>query len=98
MQKPNTHVIVHKESWQKEKGYKTKGAAEGAMKRTKERGGICLRYPETKYEVMTLEAWEAGDYLVDTINILNPKAGTFKIRRSQQGTCCDPSTERYHSM
>lgn len=94
---PNTHVIVHKESWQKEKGYKTKGAAEGAMKRTKWGNGK-QKFPADKYEVMSLEDWHAGDYEVDTCNMLNPSAGTFKIRRSLKGTCCDPATERYHSM
>ena len=38
------------------------------------------------------------DYEVDTINILNPSAGPIKIRKSLKGTCCDPATERYHSM
>ena len=36
--------------------------------------------------------------MVETYNILNPKAGTFLIRKSQKGGCCDPAMESYHSM
>ncbi len=35
---------------------------------------------------------------VMTCNILNPKAGEFPISRMDKGGCCDPGTERYHSM
>jgi len=92
------HVIVDTKCWQHtDKVYASKGVAMAAQKRTKKYNGN-LKYPTPQYEVMSVQAWRDGDYEVDTINILNPKAGTFKIRRSQEGTCCDPSTERYHSM
>jgi hypothetical protein len=39
-----------------------------------------------------------GKEPVMTHNILNPAAGEFPISRDQKGGCCDPATERYHSM
>jgi hypothetical protein len=42
--------------------------------------------------------YNALDYEVPTYNCLNPEAGTFMIKRSLKGTCCDPATESYHSM
>lgn len=93
-----SHVIVHKESWHNtEKSYRTLGMAQGAMKRTKKRNGT-PKYPADQYEAMSIEDWRAQDYEVETVNILNPKAGPIKIRRSQKGGCCDPGTERYHCM
>jgi len=36
------------------------------------------------------------DYEVETKNLMSGK--TIKIRKSDEGGCCDPSTERYWSM
>jgi hypothetical protein len=38
------------------------------------------------------------DYDVPTYNMLNREAGEFMIKRSMKDTCCDPATERYHTM
>lgn len=39
-----------------------------------------------------------GRETVKTYNILNREAGEFDIDRASRGGCCDPATERYHSM
>lgn len=39
-----------------------------------------------------------GGEKVTTRNILNPEAGDIEISRGSKGGCCDPGTERYHSM
>lgn len=44
----------------------------------------------------TLDSY--GDVMVKTTNILNPDAGEFDIPLRDKGGCCDPGTERYHSM
>ena len=36
------------------------------------------------------------DYEIEVKNLLSGLP--CKIKKSQQGGCCDPSTERYHSM
>jgi len=39
-----------------------------------------------------------GNDVLTTRNILNPEAGDIEISRASKGGCCDPGTERYHSM
>jgi len=39
-----------------------------------------------------------NDYEVMTHNMLNRGAGEFPIAARDAGGCCDPATERYHSM
>ena len=39
-----------------------------------------------------------NDYEVMTHNLLNRDAGEFPIAARDAGGCCDPATERYHSM
>ena len=36
--------------------------------------------------------------VVQTYNMLDPLHRPIPIRRSEQGGCCDPATETYHSM
>lgn len=38
------------------------------------------------------------DYEVETTNILGTPGNKFMIKRSLKNTCCDPSTERYHTL
>lgn len=48
-------------------------------------------------EIITKEERDArGDEIVDVVDCVYGQ--TVTISRSQLGTCCDPSTERYHSM
>jgi len=77
--------------------YSSKGRAQAAMNRSKFQSGK-QRYPASEYQVMTIEEWQEADVMVETINILNPSAGPIMIRKSEQGGCCDPGTERYHCM
>lgn len=49
-----------------------------------------------KWTIDTLENWDKLDIEVETVNLLSGKP--CKIRKSLVGTCCDPATERYHSM
>lgn len=39
-----------------------------------------------------------GNEQVETSNLLNPKGGVIMIARKHRGGCCDPGTERYHTM
>ena len=77
--------------------YSSVNRAKAAMKRSKFHSGK-QRFPEGEYVVMTIEEWHEADVMVETYNILNPKAGPIMIRKSQKGGCCDPGTERYHCM
>jgi hypothetical protein len=54
----------------------------------------------TQYVVMSMESFHR--YLDPMVTVYNSITGDGKtpirIPRSQEGTCCDPSTERYHCM
>lgn len=70
-------------------GYKTAGAAKAALTRK-----WLKRYADAK--VMDSETFQKDEPMVETRNILT--GGKCMIKASQAGGCCDPSTERYHSM
>ncbi len=56
---------------------------------------------KTKYPnavIVDQDTFSKNEPMVETYNLLNREAGTFLIRKSLKDTCCDPSTERYHSM
>jgi hypothetical protein len=91
-------AIVHTNSLYIEKTYSSVNRAKAAMKRAKRWDKVTPKYPEAEYQVMTLEEYREADVMVETYNLLNPKAGPIMIRKSQKNTCCDPGTERYHSM
>ena len=38
------------------------------------------------------------DTMVESYNMLGEKGNVVMIRKSEVGTCCDPSTNRYHEM
>jgi hypothetical protein len=73
-----------------------------------ERGakGACTRMnkeasqPVARYIVMSVESFHR--YLDPLVAVYNSITGDGKtpvmIPRSQEGSCCDQSTERYHSM
>ena len=77
--------------------YSSENRAKAAMKRSKFRNGE-QRFPESDYEVMTLEQWHEADILVETYSIMDPERKPIMIRKSERGTCVDPGTERYWSM
>jgi hypothetical protein len=84
------YVIVNKETNQRLNGgrsYKTLAAAKGAMTRRKLGDHL---------EAISLNEWIDRDIEVEVINLLSGKP--VKIRKSQEGGCCDPSTEKYWSM
>ena len=48
--------------------------------------------------IVDTDTFVRDEPMVETYNIMNRAAGTFLIRKSQKGTCCDPATETYHAM
>jgi hypothetical protein len=73
------------------------GAKRSATKANKR--NAAREYPHAGTIVAgTREEYAAADVMVETYNMLNPSAGKIMIRKSQQGGCCDPATERYHTM
>ena len=46
--------------------------------------------------ITTYAEWNAADTEVEVINLMSGKP--VKIRKSERGGCCDPSTELYWSM
>ncbi len=52
----------------------------------------------TREDYLASDAYAYSQEMVETINILNPKAGPIMIRRCDKGGPCDPGTERYHTM
>jgi hypothetical protein len=60
-----------------------------------------LQYmPKTKQKLFMeqLERTVGSKVTVKVRNILNPDAGEIDLPWNLVGTCCDPSTERYHCM
>lgn len=53
-------------------------------------------YPMPSIVPMTPETFHAGDDEVEVTSMMN--GAKVKIRRSDVGSCCDPSTERYWTM
>lgn len=101
----NTHVI---------KSYKTLSAAKAALTRATNSGkmrymcsfgyGLMRADRIAKLAVCTTEYFNTKvDYMVEVVSIMAKRnedgtMPTVKIRRSAQGGCTDPSTERYWSM
>lgn len=48
------------------------------------------------YIVIRSDKYFEGDHMVPVTNLMS--GSEILIRRSELGTCCDPSTERYWSM
>lgn len=51
-----------------------------------------------KWAIASMEEYDKLDIEVETTNILGKPGNVVMIRKSLLGTCCDPATERYHSM
>ena len=94
----NTHII---------KRYKTLAAAKAALTRASNTGSMRYmasfgygRMGADRIENLcacTMDYFDDRvDYMVEVKNLMSGK--TIKIRRSAQGGCTDPSTERYWSM
>lgn len=95
-------VVVDLKTWQvlKGKAYGTHSAAQRsatcANKREKK------RYPDfahaefrRNWQVMTSHEWVKQNYQVEVNSLMG---GKCMVRRSDVGTCVDPSTERYWCM
>jgi hypothetical protein len=81
-------LIVHEESHKIVKYCKSlRGAKTSFSKKYSKLGGHVVMTPE-EHQELDVEV-EVRDLLSDY---------PVKIRRSQVGTCCDPSTETYHCM
>ena len=59
------------------------------------------KFPDRKFAIIPVDFYNQRrddfDPMVQTTNMLNP-GSVVMIRASQKGGCCDPGTERYHSM
>jgi tryptophanase len=100
-------VIYNTETTKIIKRYKTLAAAKAALTRAHNNGSIRVMtsfgYGRMKGKdleklaVCTMDYFnERVDYEVEVKNLMS--GGTVKIRKSAEGTCVDPSTERYWSM
>ena len=91
------------------KRYDTLKGAKGALTRARNTGkmrymgshGYCL-FPKdkiNKLEACTVQHFiDEVDYEVEVTPLMSLSGKTIKIKRSAQGGCTDPSTERYWSM
>lgn len=100
-------VIYNTETTKIIKRYKSVPAAKAALTRARKGNGLrymcSFGYGRIKGErldaldVCTLEHFNNEiDYEVEVKNLMS--GGTVKIRKSDEGSCVDPSTERYWSM
>ena len=75
-------------------------ASERGAKSACTRMNKAMPAPVARFVVMTVEMFHR--YLDPMVVVYNHITGDGKtpiyIHRSQEGGCCDPSTERYHSM
>jgi len=83
------HVPTHRQY--PYKFYKTQAGAKAALTKLQKRGAL-----DSEYAVTSYANFAANDYEVEVINLMSGKP--CKIRRSEVGGPCDPSTERYWSM
>lgn len=84
-----THVIYNIKSHRIVSRHATERGAKISFSRKK-----LSNNPEM--DITTLEDYQAADTEVTVHDLLSNFP--VKIRRSEVGTCCDPSTERYHAM
>ena len=93
-------VVVNTNTWRPFREFSTLSAAKRSATACSKRAARKASFAAHPviYEAMSVKDYAAGDYLVETVNILNPSAGPIMIRRSEKGTCNDPGTETYHCM
>lgn len=98
------YMVVHLTSGRVLKRYFTKGWAQRYLdKLVESERGVVSRHRWYTYEtlaVMSFEEFQARaeeiDPMVEVKNMMSGKP--VMIRKSQRGTCVDPSTETYWSM
>ncbi len=84
-----TFAIVNLTTWRHGGTfYTSRKRAEAAAKK--------LGVADDNHKVMSYPEWLEGDVTVEVVNLMSGR--TVGIKRSDRGTCCDPSTERYWSM
>lgn len=67
----------------------------GAMRSAK---AANKRNQVTTYVVGTQESYDEANVWTTTYNMLDPTRKPIAIRKADLGGCCDPATERYHTM
>jgi hypothetical protein len=83
-----TSVIVYPEGGIVNKTYTSKGRAQAVINKSPVHYSDCV--------AMTLSEFRDQDVEVEVTNLIS--GNPVMINKSQVGSCCDPSTERYHSM
>ena len=101
-----TAYIYDTESTKVIKRYDTMRGAKSALTRARKSGSMCYMcsfgYGRmnadriAKLDVCTPAEFNELDYEVEVRNLMSGKM--VKIAKSEEGGCCDPSTERYWSM
>ena len=101
-----TAYIYDTESLKIIKRYDSMRGAKSALTRARKSGSMrymtSFGYGRMKadrianLDVCTAEEFAALDYEIEVKNLMG--GGTVKIKKSDEGSCVDPSTERYWSM
>jgi len=86
-----SYLVVNTNTWKIRRITSTEGGAKRALTAMKKK-----RIADPADEVMDYKTWKEGDVLVPVKNRMS--GNEVLIRRSDVGSCCDPSTERYWSM
>ncbi len=99
-----SYVVYEISTWQRIKArngaqtFSTEAAAKRVLTHhVKKHGKDAAAYRDL-FAIDTYDNWAASDPIVETYNLLDPDKKPVKIRLSEKGSCCDPATERYHSM
>lgn len=67
-------------------------AAAGSATKARKRTGIAHSSSTQEWYDVNVNTWTT------TYNMLDPTRKPIAIRKADLGGCCDPATERYHSM
>lgn len=86
-----SYLVVNTKTWKIRRITSTEAGAKRALTAMKKRRSAL---PEDA--VMSYQDFKAGDILVPVKNRMT--GAEVMIPRSDVGSCCDPSTERYWSM
>lgn len=95
------YLVVETNAWYTNgKSYDTlAGARRGSAAMNKREINYCVRHDvktNRSWAAMSSDTFHESDAMVESFNLMSGKK--VMIRKSQQGTCVDPSTERYWSM
>jgi hypothetical protein len=93
---PETYRMlrVFKNGYWQDAQYATATAAKAQL--TKLTSGLKPKIQEGEWQVISMADYSANEPMVEVINMQSGKPCMIPI--SQQGGCCDPSTETYWSM